>query len=260
MLAGGGFMPAGGIYLQPGWQGGGMQQMVSPLPVGFLPGSASPLPGQGNGPPMGAPPGSPSPGGAASITAHMGVPTSAVGCIIGKGGCNVAQIRALSGARVKVHDAATPGAPERLIEMYGTLEQVAQAQVLIQGFMMTSGASGGPGVPSGGSGGRRPPKQQAQAAAAQMGGLMLAPVMMAPGGAAMYGWSGQPVMYMAASGAGGAPMYQMQAPMAMPGGMMMQAPPGGMMQVPPGMVLVPAPAQQQQQQWIGAPPEGMPYM
>jgi hypothetical protein len=194
----------------------------------------------------------------------MGVPATAVGCIIGKGGCNVAQIRALSGARVKVHDAA-PGAAERLIEMNGTPEQVAQAQVLVQGFLMTSGASAGPGIPAAGAGGRRPPKQQAQAAAAQRGGLMLAPVMMAPGGAAMYGWSGQPMMYMAASGAGGGAMYPMQpAPMAMqglPGGMMLQAPPGGMvqMQVPPGMVLVPA-QQQPQQQWLGVPPEGMPYM
>ena len=78
-----------------------------------------------------------------------------------------------------------------------------------------------------------------------------------PGAAAMYGWSGQPVMYMAPGGAAGGGMYPMQPPaMGMAGGMMQMHPMQQMqMQVPPGMVLVPA----QPQLWHGAPSESMQY-
>jgi hypothetical protein len=239
LLAGGGFaLPQGAFYTHPGWAGGmgmgmSLQPMgMSPVPMGYLqPGAASPARG-GAGPPTGAPPGSASPsaaaGGGAPFSAHMGVPLSAVGCIIGKAGANVAQIRALSGARVKVHDQA-PGAAERLIEITGTAEQVAQAQVLIQGFMMTSGAGGGGGRGGGGGGPGRQPQHEPQQQQQPMGAMMLTPVMMAPG-PGMYGY-GQPMMY------GGPPMYPF--PMGMPG-------------VVPGMVQLP----HAMPPWVGGDGEG----
>jgi hypothetical protein len=247
----------GGFYAPPGWSSVGVP--ITPMgagvplaPMGYLPGSASParVGSGGGGPPSGAPPGSASPGGAAAapFSAHMGVPTSAVGSIIGKAGANVAQIRALSGARVKVHD-QTPGATERLIEITGLPEQVAHAQVLVQGFLMTAGANasapGGGGGRGGGSRQAAQAQQNAQAAAyahaqhahaPQLGTpVMMAPVMMAPGGA-MYGY-GQPVMY----GSAGAAMY----PYAVG---MQQVPMQGMLMQQGGAVL--------QQPW---PQGGAPY-
>jgi hypothetical protein len=272
----------GGFYAPPGWSSVGVPMgaggALTPM-VYLPPGSASPARGAGGagGPPSGAPPGSASPAGAGSgaaapFSAHMGVPTTAVGSIIGKAGANVAQIRALSGARVKVHD-ATPGAAERLIEITGLPEQVAHAQVLVQGFMMTasananasggSGGGGGGGGRGGGGGGSRQAQQaqqNAQAAAyvhaqhahaPQLGApMVMAPVMMAPGGA-MYGY-GQPMMYGGAPG--GAAMYPYAMGTMGPMQGMMQMPMQGMMQ---GMVLQPGGAMQgmMQQPWPpGAPP------
>jgi hypothetical protein len=127
-----------------------------------------------------------------------------------------------------VHDQA-PGAAERLIEITGTAEQVAQAQVLIQGFMMTSGAGGGGGRGGGGGGPGRQPQHEPQQQQQPMGAMMLTPVMMAPG-PGMYGY-GQPMMY------GGPPMYPF--PMGMPG-------------VVPGMVQLP----HAMPPWVGGDGEG----
>jgi hypothetical protein len=90
-------------------------------------------------------------GGADTFVAHMSIPTASVGSIIGKGGAHILQIRALSGARVKVHDHVT-GQPSRLVEFRGSPDQVSQAQLLVQGYLMMGGATGGGGAPAAPSG------------------------------------------------------------------------------------------------------------
>lgn len=106
-----------------------------------------------------SPPGAPAGPVVAGYSAHLAVPNAAVGSIIGKAGANIAQIRRLSGARVKVHE-AMPGSSDRMVEMIGSHEQVAQAQVLVQGFMMAAGAAaGGAGAHRAAVGGMHAPVQ-----------------------------------------------------------------------------------------------------
>ena len=54
-----------------------------------------------------------------------------VGCVLGRRGANIAILRSVSGARVKLHDAAE-GAMERVVEISGTLEQTQAVQNLMQ--------------------------------------------------------------------------------------------------------------------------------
>ena len=203
-----------GYAMQPmfqGWAG------MHPLGMGYMaPGSASPARGGGASP-------SRPPHPSATFSAHMAVPEPSVGSIIGKAGTNIAQIRHISGARIKVHD-SVPGSTERRIEMTGTGEQVAHAQVLVQGFLMTAGsARGGSGAAA------------AALAQPQQPQVMMMPVMMGPGGVPML--YGAPM----GMGMGASQMYGMHG--------------GGAAQITQMMQMQQMQMQMaQRQQWGGPPP------
>ena len=201
-------------------------------PVG-LPKPAGSKPGGGSQARQAGLPGSASPGrsdtqagGVASFSAHITVPSTSVGSIIGKSGANIAQIRAISGARIKVHDAVA-GSSQRHIEIGGTAEQVAHAQVLVQGFLMTNpsiaAGSGKGGQQQLGHGSPMTFQQPMQLVAQAPHPMLTAPgwampVMMAPPGA-MFAQGGQPGMptlvYMHPGGAGyPAPVHMAQVFMA----------------------------------------------
>eukprot|EP00271_Cylindrocystis_brebissonii_P015824 TRINITY_DN38860_c0_g1_i1.p1 TRINITY_DN38860_c0_g1~~TRINITY_DN38860_c0_g1_i1.p1 ORF type:complete len:571 (+),score=97.62 TRINITY_DN38860_c0_g1_i1:165-1877(+) len=71
-------------------------------------------------------------------TVTVPVHVSSVGSILGKGGVNIAQIRSISGCKVKLHD-SQPGATERLVEIAGAPDQIAAAQGLMQAFIDNGG-------------------------------------------------------------------------------------------------------------------------
>eukprot|EP00899_Mesostigma_viride_P015437 jgi/Mesvir1/23895/Mv10680-RA.1 len=136
----------------PGFHGaGGLPGMPG---AGVIPGMGMPhLPGF---PGMPHPPAASSSNAAAAmntnVVAQINVPVMLIGSVIGKSGSNVAQVRQLSGARVKVHD-PKEGSLERTVEITGTAEQVQAAQTLVHAFMM------GSNHPSGGIPGGPPPHQ-----------------------------------------------------------------------------------------------------
>ncbi|GBG73588.1 hypothetical protein CBR_g16930 [Chara braunii] len=144
MIAGGG--PRGGfghLGQLPGWafgsnSGAGLfQSPGAPGLAGHAPGLSQAGGGGGNmgGLSMGG-----VPVGLVStpqVTSQMTVASSLVGSIIGKGGNNIAQIRQISGARVKVHD-QKEGSQERVIEITGTADQVSAAQSLVQAFVLSA--------------------------------------------------------------------------------------------------------------------------
>ncbi|KAK9832299.1 hypothetical protein WJX74_005674 [Apatococcus lobatus] len=72
-----------------------------------------------------------------------------VGCIMGRAGANMSQIRQISGARIKLHSAANQEG-NRELEISGTPEQIQSAQNLFQAFLLAGGAPPmiGPGNPS----------------------------------------------------------------------------------------------------------------
>lgn len=61
----------------------------------------------------------------------MTIPTNLAGSIIGKGGQRIRQIRADSGAQIKIDEPA-PGSEDRIITIIGTQEQIQNAQFLLQ--------------------------------------------------------------------------------------------------------------------------------
>merc|ERR1719278_1531047 len=64
----------------------------------------------------------------------MTVPNELIGCIIGKGGSKVAEIRQLSGAMIRISNCEDRDAPanlDRTITITGNAESVALAQYLI---------------------------------------------------------------------------------------------------------------------------------
>jgi len=70
----------------------------------------------------------------AQQTHEMTIPNELIGCIIGKGGSKVAEIRQLSGAMVRISNSEDRDAPanlDRIITITGTSESVAIAQYLI---------------------------------------------------------------------------------------------------------------------------------
>jgi len=88
-------------------------------------------------------------GSVAMANATMTIRADAVGVVIGKGGANVKQINAMSGARVKIADASDSNSTTRVVEMSGTVEQITVAQDLVRAFVnqfQTSQAAGG-GMP-----------------------------------------------------------------------------------------------------------------
>jgi len=67
-------------------------------------------------------------------THEMTVPNELIGCIIGKGGSKVAEIRQLSGAMIRISNCEDRDAPanlDRTITITGNSESVALAQYLI---------------------------------------------------------------------------------------------------------------------------------
>ncbi|KAJ7550304.1 hypothetical protein O6H91_07G094100 [Diphasiastrum complanatum] len=70
----------------------------------------------------------------ASKTLEIKIPSTAVGAVLGKGGNNIAHIRQVSGAKVKLHDGKS-GSLERTIEISGTPEQTQTAQSLLEAFI-----------------------------------------------------------------------------------------------------------------------------
>lgn len=67
-------------------------------------------------------------------THEMTIPNELIGCIIGKGGAKVAEIRQLSGAMIRIsncEDRDAPGHLDRTITITGSSESVALAQYLI---------------------------------------------------------------------------------------------------------------------------------
>lgn len=72
----------------------------------------------------------------ASTTVEVVVPEHAMGSILGENGSNLAQIREISGAKVKVHMLA-PGASERVVEISGTPDKTHAAQSLLQAFILS---------------------------------------------------------------------------------------------------------------------------
>lgn len=63
----------------------------------------------------------------------MTVPNELIGCIIGKGGTKIAEIRQISGAMIRISncDDRESGSSDRTITISGTHDAVALAQYLI---------------------------------------------------------------------------------------------------------------------------------
>lgn len=75
-----------------------------------------------------------------NTTVEVVIPNGAVGSIIGKSGSNIAQIRQISGAKVKLHDVC-PGSSELMVEIPGTREQAHAAQSLLRAFILSGQSS-----------------------------------------------------------------------------------------------------------------------
>lgn len=132
-----------------------LQQQQQPLTAPFLAAFAEPAAGNGAGagPPTGPLFGLPAPaaqglassvpGGLGVATLHVTVPLQSVGSIIGKGGTNIAQIRNISGAKVKLHELAE-GSEQREVELSGTPEQLQAAQSLLQAFIVSGQGGAAP--------------------------------------------------------------------------------------------------------------------
>ncbi|XP_035818563.1 KH domain-containing protein HEN4-like isoform X6 [Zea mays] len=67
-------------------------------------------------------------------TIELRIPNSSLGSIVGAGGVNLAEIRQVSGARLRLHEAHA-GSSESVVEIQGTLDQAKAAQSLLQGFI-----------------------------------------------------------------------------------------------------------------------------
>jgi hypothetical protein len=80
-------------------------------------------------------------------THEMTVPNELIGCIIGKGGSKIAEIRQLSGAMIRIsncEDRESGGNMDRTITISGNAESVALAQYLINmRISMETAAMGG---------------------------------------------------------------------------------------------------------------------
>ena len=121
-----------------------------------------------------------------SVSVAVAVPAVASGSIIGRGGCNIRQVREISGARVKMHESA-PGSTQRMVEFTGTAQQCAIAQALVDDLLAHRGArnAAAPPLPAspmdfpGATGAAVP--QAAAAAAAAAAAPVLPPPFVAAG-------------------------------------------------------------------------------
>ena len=100
----------------PGGPGAAPYMGSSYVPAGGAPGYGNPyMPG-----PAAPPAASPQ-----LQTQQIYIPNDLVGCIIGKGGSHVNEIREKSGARVMVSE-SIPGNPERILNVSGPLDAVSK--------------------------------------------------------------------------------------------------------------------------------------
>ncbi|KAK3106042.1 hypothetical protein FSP39_011511 [Pinctada imbricata] len=67
-------------------------------------------------------------------TTEMAIPNDLIGCIIGRGGQKINEIRQMSGAVIKIAN-AEEGAPDRKVTITGTPETISMAQYLINTSM-----------------------------------------------------------------------------------------------------------------------------
>ena len=63
-------------------------------------------------------------------THEMNIPNDLIGCIIGRGGQKISEIRLVSGANIKIAD-LEDGNPDRHVSITGTPDQIQLAQFLI---------------------------------------------------------------------------------------------------------------------------------
>nr|CAB3499274.1 unnamed protein product [Digitaria exilis] len=75
-----------------------------------------------------------------SSTIELRIPNSSLESIIGIGGVNLAEIRQISGAKLRLLEAHT-GSSESVVEIQGTLDQAKTAQSLVQGFISANSRS-----------------------------------------------------------------------------------------------------------------------
>ncbi|KAJ1294999.1 hypothetical protein BS78_01G189500 [Paspalum vaginatum] len=75
-----------------------------------------------------------------SSTIELRIPNSSLESIIGVGGVNLAEIRQISGARLRLLEAHASSS-ESVVEIQGTLDQAKAAQSLLQGFISASSKS-----------------------------------------------------------------------------------------------------------------------
>ncbi|CAG2172388.1 unnamed protein product [Oppiella nova] len=66
----------------------------------------------------------------AAATTEMSIPNDLIGCIIGKGGAKINEIRQLSGATIKISN-SEEGSKDRAVAISGTPESINLAQYLI---------------------------------------------------------------------------------------------------------------------------------
>ncbi|KAF7720753.1 RNA binding protein, heterogenous nuclear RNP-K like protein [Apophysomyces ossiformis] len=64
---------------------------------------------------------------------HISIPSDMVGCIIGKGGSKISEIRQLSGSRISIARVPDDETSERLFTIYGTAEANERALFLLYG-------------------------------------------------------------------------------------------------------------------------------
>ncbi|KQJ97284.1 KH domain-containing protein At4g18375 [Brachypodium distachyon] len=72
--------------------------------------------------------------GYSSSSLELMIPNSSLGSVLGAGGVNLAEIRQISGARMKLLE-GHPGSSESIMEIQGMPDQVRAAQSLLQGFI-----------------------------------------------------------------------------------------------------------------------------
>jgi hypothetical protein len=70
----------------------------------------------------------------ATATTEMSIPNDLIGCIIGKGGAKINEIRQLSGATIKISN-SEEGSKDRAVAISGTPESINLAQYLINTSM-----------------------------------------------------------------------------------------------------------------------------
>lgn len=70
-------------------------------------------------------------------THEITIPNSVIGCVIGRQGSKIQEIRQLSGANIKIND-AKDGSPDRVVTITGQSESIAFAQYLINFSLETA--------------------------------------------------------------------------------------------------------------------------